>query len=787
MSKHKVLLSAVACLLVLFAQMGLASPLLSLTYDEPIYTATGYAVLTTGDLHWHGVIGHPPLINMLTAWPLLLESTRPDATQVPAWGTDDSLGFSRDLLARFDSLDRVILVTRIPVMWLTLLLAALVYRWARQVWGRAAGLLALITFAFNPNIIAHGMLNTLDMGVTAFGFMVCYGLARYARRPSLASYLGTGLALGAALGSKTSGLFLIGAVGLLAGLFWLTTPGRSWRSLGAWLLRLAGLVSLAALVLWAIYLFEVQPLSQSGLPVPMASYWKGLQYQRSNVSVGQTSFLAGRLISGGHWAYFPFTLLVKTPLPLIVGFLVSLALSLRAGFGPRWSLMPIGIVPGSYLLVSMMVALNIGHRYLLPILPFLSLFIARAAERKRFMTGLRSRILSWSLVLWLIFGTLWIFPDYLAYFNELAGGADGGYRYLADSSIDWGQGLKELKRYLDEHAITDVKLAAFSSVDPALYGLHFEPLPPTVGAPITLTARFNPPPGFYAISVVPLQGRWVLDPDTYDWFRHREPMAKVGHVLFLYDVPQRHTMRWVAQCASDVPILSEGQIVEGFGRVDLRTTTFDCEQSWHYLSGGPGWVMLPGTGDPEGWSEARLVDASLVFQQRQWWNHPALTICAYEETSLGAVPPLVEVHVAPSDWPLDRVVAEGKVVKAPLDTAGPPAFLGYGIQREPGAVELETYWRVVAPPSRPLSLMAHLLTEDGAAISVGDGLGVPIEMWQPDDVIVQRHHLELPQGDASDAYWVESGAYWLDTMERLPVLFDGQKVGDRVLLTVPSR
>ncbi len=787
MSKYKVALSAVACLLVLFAQMGFASPLLSLTYDEPIYTAIGYAVLMTGDLHWHGVIGHPPLINVFTAWPLLLESTRPDVTQVPSWGTDDSLGFSRALITRFDSLDRVTLVTRIPVMWLTLLLAAFVYRWAQQVWGGAAGLLALVSFAFNPNIVAHGMLNTTDLGVTAFGFMACYGLARYVRRPSLASYLGTGLALGAALGSKASGLFLVGAVGLLVALFWLTTPERNWRNLGAWMLRLAGLVSLAALVLWAIYLFEVRPLSRGGFPVPIASYWEGLLYQRSNVSVGQTTFLAGRLISGGHWAYFPFTLLVKTPLPLIIGFLVSLILSLRDGWGPRWSRIPMSVVPGVYLLVSMMVALNIGHRHLLPVLPFLSLFIARVAERKRFMTSLRSRVLSWSLVLWLIFGTLCIFPDYLAYFNELAGGVDNGYRYLADSSIDWGQGFKRLKRYLDEHDITDVKLAAFSSVDPALYGLRFEPLPPTVRAPITLTARFNPQPGLYAISVIPLQGVWLLDPDTYDWFRHREPMAKVGHVLFLYEVPERHVMRWVAQCAIEAPILSEEQIVDGFGRVDLRATTFDCEQSWHYPSGGPGWMVLPGTGDPEGWSEARLVDASLVFQQGQLWSHPALTVYAYEETSMGAVPPLTEVHVAPSDWPLDRAVAEGKAVEAPLNTAGPLTFLGYGIQKEPEAVELDTYWRVVAIPNRPLSLMAHLLAGDGVAISVGDGLGVPIEMWQPDDVIVQRHRLELPQGDVSDVHWIQTGAYWLDTMERLPVIFHGQEIGDRLLLTETSR
>lgn len=773
---------AVLCLLVLFAQMALASLRLSLTYDEPIYTAVGYTALTTGDMHWHGVIGHPPLLNMLTAWPLLLESVRPDATVLPTWGTDDSLGFSRVLLTQFDSLDRVTLVTRLPVMWLTLLLAALVYRWARHVGGASAGLLALIAFAFNPNVVAHGQLNTTDMGVTAFAFVASYALARYLRRPGLRWYLGAGLGLGATLASKSSGLFLIGTFPLVMALFWLMEPGRTWRSVGKWALKLMGLMWIAGMVLWASYLFELQPLTQGGFPVPATSFWKGLLYQRSNVSVGQTTFLAGRLVSGGHWFYFPFTLLVKTPLPILIGLLVSLVLAVRGGVGPRWCSIPTVVTPLVYLLISMMVALNIGHRHLLPMLPFLSLFVGQVVGDKWVEARPWPRLIWGSLTLWLILGTLRVFPDYLAYFNELVGGPDNGYHYLADSSVDWGQGLKELKRYLDSEGIEAVRLAAFSSLDPSLYGLGFEPLPPTAGAPITLTAAFNPPPGLYAISVVPLQGLWLLDPDTYDWFRHRQPVAQVAHVYRIYDVPLRPGARWVSLCAAPTPLLTQDQIAAGFGRNDLRVVTFDCERSWVYPDGGSGWTVLAGNDEPDAWETNRLRDASLVFQQGQHWSHPALRIYAYPEDSESSVPPSTSVRAAPSDWSLEEAVAEGAALEGPISTLGPLTFLGYEVQETADHVALATYWRVVAVPDRPVSLMAHLLAGDGTLISVDDGLGVPIEMWQSGDVIVQRHALDVPRGTGQTPLWFEVGAYWLDKVERWPFVLDGQIVGDRLLL-----
>jgi len=780
---------ALILLLALFAQAMGGARRTSFTYDEPIYTALGYADLTTGDVRLHQVIGHPPLINLLTAWPLLLGQARPDARQVPGWGTDDSLGFSRALVNQLGALDRVALVTRLPVMWLALLLAALVYRWAQQVWGGWAGLLALGLFVFDPHVVAHAQLNTTDMGVTAFGFVGCYALARYLRQPTLAAYLGAGLGLGAAFASKASGAFWIGAFGLVVLVFWLTgdrkTP-RRWSGLVAWLVKLAGWVVLASLVLWGAYLFELRPLATGGLSIPAASHWAGLPYIRSYMATGQTTFLAGRLVLGGHWGYFPLALLVKTPLPVLIGLLLAAVWSLRRGAGPRWSAVPLILVPLAYLIVAMLMALNIGHRHMLSVLPFAFVFIAQLAGERGMLRwpGRRwSRAALGLLAGWYVAGTLVMFPHYLTYFNELAGGPDNGYRYLADSSVDWGQGFKALKCYLDARDGDTVRLAAFSSLDPALYGLRFEPLPPTLGAPTTLAAPFNPQPGLYVISAVPLQGVWVLDPDTFDWFRHRQPLARVGHALFVYDVaPADATFTWVTQCAAPMPPLDSRQVAEGFGRSDLRMAVFDCQQGWLYPAGVRGWTVLPGEDIPSDWASERLTGASLSFRQGEFWSHPALTIYEQHRELEAAVPPQSGATIAPSDWPLGQAVADGTAVTAPVRMAGPLIFLGYELKSQADGVELRTYWRVDGEPDRPLSLMAHLLAADGKLIATGDGLGVPVEVWQPGDVIVQRHYLAFAEDGPAGPYWLQTGAYWLDTLERWPIVLDGQAVGDRLLL-----
>ena len=52
------------------------------------------------------------------------------------------------------------------------------------------------------------------------------------------------------------------------------------------------------------------------------------------------------------------------------------------------------------------------------------------------------------LALWYVGGAIYTFPNFISYFNELAGGSQNGYRYAVDCNLDWGQDLKPLADYL---------------------------------------------------------------------------------------------------------------------------------------------------------------------------------------------------------------------------------------------------------------------------------------------------------------------------------------------------
>ena len=772
-------------LLALFGQLALSAPRLSLTYDEPLYTAIGYADLATGDFRWHGVIGHGPLVNVLTAWPLFLGEAWPDPRQLAEWGTDDSLGFSRSLLRQLGDLSTTAWVTRVPIMWMTVLLAALTARWAGQMWGRAAGLVALWIFAFEPTLVAHGQLNTTDMGVTAFGFLGAYFLSRYLRRPSVGLYLGAGVALGAAVASKTSGHFWIGAYGLIVLLAWVQElRGLSgWcaylRSAAIWSVRLLGWLAIGLLTLWAAHGFEVGSIEVGGLPVPMPSHWLGLSYQRSNVTVGQTTFLAGSLETGGNWTYFPLALLLKTPLPVLVGLLASMGIALQKRRRLPCAVLPAVVPPLAYMVLALWVGLNIGYRHLLPVVPFLCLGTARLAAPGVLAWKLKRRwVVGVLLFVWLMAGTLGRAPHTLAYFNELAGGPAGGHRYFADSTLEWGQGLRDLKSYLDQDG-DGAYLAAFTSIDPSWYGLVSVPLPPTPGdsVPLQLPQRFDPAPGRYVISVTPLQGLWLLDPDTYDWFRHREPIARIGEVLWVYEVAEDPVpLARVVQCATPLPVLDAEALEEGFGRRDLDVATFDCERSWLYPGAG-GWIVLPSNDSRDAWAAERLAGLQMIFRQRDHWQHPATAVYEQRGWPASSVPPELAVRVAPSTALPAEALAGGAALSAPLEF-GPLVFLGYRLDVADTQVVVDSYWRVVSAPSRPLSLMAHLLDAQGTPVAIADGLGVPIEGWRSGDIIVQRHALEAMGGP----FTVQLGVYWLDTLERWAVSADGQSRGDRLLI-----
>lgn len=530
---------AVGVIWLAFALALSSAVVKSPTMDEGNHIARGAAFLGTGDPRLS--LEHPPLVNTLSALPahLLLELRLP-LDQGPWWKDAEWYHFADDFLWRAnDNFEQIVFLARLPIIALGLLLMALVFRWASELGGRRAGLLALVMVALDPNILAHTRLSTTDLGGALFVFLAACAMWRYAQRAtSTTSLLATGVALGLAFSAKMSaalfGPFL--ALSLLSDTL-LTGPDRA-RRVMARLAELALMATLAGLTIWALYGLQTGPLDPGGPTLPAPTYLRGVRAILNKSSASSPNYLLGQINEQGWWYYFLVALLLKTPLPTLALWLFSW--TRRPTRLALFTLLPAFL----YLCTVMSSSLNIGYRHLLPILPLLAVYAGQVASGEWRVANGKSRLAFYVFPLWLALNALLIHPHFLAYFNALGGGPDEGWRALTDSNIDWGQDLKGLKEYIDSHQIERVKLSWFGSAYPERYGIVYEPLP-GVGFGSHWELWSNPPfdrnqpePGIYAISVSNLVGSVFPDHEIYAWFRQRKPDAKIGYSIFIYRVDQ---------------------------------------------------------------------------------------------------------------------------------------------------------------------------------------------------------------------------------------------------------
>jgi hypothetical protein len=794
-------------LLVFFAQVALAARHTSITLDEPLHITSGYACLVTGD--YRLVEEHPPLLKMLQAAPLLLARPRlPDPRTVSGWGDGDLITVAQHVVVPYRPIEPLVFAARVPTMLVGVLLAALVYRWAADVFGPKAGLLALTLYAFDPNMLAHAGVAATDLGAACAIFAATYTFWRWLRQPGGPSWrraLAAATVLGLALGVKSTALMLPPLFGafILGG----RPPGRT---LWPYLRQALAAAGVAFLVLWAQYRFEIGSVPGLPMSLPAASHFLPLLKLQEHMRSGHSAFLMGQNYHHGVWTYFPVAFALKTP-PLTLALLLLTALGLigrrvkSVGWRGEAALLAF---PMLYFGLSLASTLNIGYRHLLPILPFLFVWLSRFTildfrfpiSESRFPFYV-SRFTLYASLLAYVTLTLTLFPWHLAYFNFLAGGPDGGYRYLTDSNLDWGQTWKALGQYLDGQGITEFGLSQYTINDPRAYGLDYIPLPPWPDAPPVLPRRFNPPPGVYAISATTLQGVVVADPEMFDYFRKREPVARVGHAMFVYRVEAPPQADWAAQCTNPVAPLPPEVLAEGLGRGGLRLAYFDCSQSWLYPPGS-GWYALARDSEATGgMSQTHLGRARLAYEQTRAGFVPPFQV--YEWFGLdpleGLRPTLPGtpagprqearqgwVHAAPGDWSPGQAVTEGVALTPPVRVGEALEFLGYVAEHAEARAGFEavirTYWRVTQTPALPLSMMAHLLDENGLPIAVGDGLGVPVDQWRPGDIIVQRHSFDVPPEAPPGRYWIQVGAYTLPNVQRLPIYQDSAPVGDRLVV-----
>jgi hypothetical protein len=214
------------------------------------------------------------------------------------------------------------------------------------------------------------------------------------------------------------------------------------------------------------------------------------------------NYVLGGLNRDGRWYAFPLMVLLKTPLAVFVLAALGARSPGPAGLGVTLAI-PFLVV---MLVFSLGVEPQLGIRYVLPALPFLTLAAARGASdlrgRRRFVVPL---LLGWQAV-----STLSYLPHFVPYFNELIGRRVNAYRYLADSNLDWEDHSYFIARYQARHP--DLLLA----VDPP-----------------------SPRAGWILVGANDLVG--VFDPERDRWLREGfTPTAQVAYAHLLYYVaPER--------------------------------------------------------------------------------------------------------------------------------------------------------------------------------------------------------------------------------------------------------
>lgn len=540
----------------------------SATIDEVPHILAGYRHLQCGDFGINPE--HPPLLKMIAAIPLMSQDLiQPDwdcgskiTEKYEAWFA----GFS---FLTNNGADNIVIPARLATSILSILLIVLVALAAREMFGRAEALIALILFAFEPTIIAHGALVTTDMAVSAGLFASIFLFYRYRKNPTFARFILVGISVGWTLSSKHSGIIVLPILFLLLIADVLFFSGIKFnKDLFVYFTRqlaaFAGIVLIGFVLLWACYDFRYSALpNRTGNVISIDDFFMQLKMPQFIGSesgeivkfISQThllpesytlgladlvatsrrpTFLFGEVMLNGVWFYFPFAFAIKSSIALLALFplgLITFRLYRERGREMLFLLLPSLL----FFAVSLTSEINIGIRHILPVYAFFIIVAAAGA----FVAAQKSKRDRYGLILLLIFHVVTAArtaPDYLPFSNDMWGGSSNTYKYLSDSNVDWGQNIKLVNEYLQRENIKDCWFANFGSgglaqseqpcrLLPGGFGWNFsekpiDAVPPVIEGTILISTGVSPP--------------YRNNAEYLPIIEKAKPIAQIGSTILVY-------------------------------------------------------------------------------------------------------------------------------------------------------------------------------------------------------------------------------------------------------------
>jgi hypothetical protein len=557
------------------------------TFDEPIHLLGGYSYLKWHDYRINPE--HPPLVKVWAALPLLALDINDPRPYTPYWDLilkaepgGPFYPLTQEMFFARNDAERLFSPAKMQMIFLSMILGLFVGLWSYQLYGGTAATVALFLYGLDPNILAHSAIIHSDLPFALFFFVSSYFFWRLENRYSWANALAAILAVALAAITKHSfvAIFLVWTV--LTAIAWSGRPSLS-NSAGAQsplsrtgiLLRSGGLLAGAAvasyITIWAAYGFRFNAVAAVGQPLYMtqispphgatveairayvlehrllpealvAGYSYNLKIWR------HAAYLLGEISQDGFWSYFPVAFAVKTPAPTLI-LLVTLALSWLFGRQERsvnrWLVLPALI----YFCLAVYSRFNLGLRHLLPVYPFLFVLCSGgAAELWRGGARLRRTGLA-ILGLWYVGSSASIYPHYLSYFNEFAGGAKNGHKILLDSNLDWGQDLKFLKQWMDRYHVRTIQMLYFGVGYPNYYGIddlqsrdNVERRVIPRGEEIELPEHLAVSANFY------YAGEIYLPKEMQELLRSYKlgaPIATIGQSILIFKIDRRDSQSYI--------------------------------------------------------------------------------------------------------------------------------------------------------------------------------------------------------------------------------------------------
>ena len=568
--------------------------------DEVAHIPAGYSYLKYGDYRLNPE--HPPLIKDLAAVPLLFMRLKFPITE-PAWTTDANGQWESGWNFIYhigNNADQILFYARLPILLLAIAFGAIIYWFTRRRFGVPAALLALFFYALSPNILAHARLVTTDLGIATFTFVSFYTFLNWMEKPDRRHMILAITGLTLAEIAKFSAALIIPffiIIVIIAVITW-QKPG-TWQQRAKLYLGGLFLIFIASFALiWLFYAPHTRnlPLAKQDqlieaslapdspvrkvllkinhLPLmePLAQYGLGIGMVFNRVSSGNTTYFLGQVTNQSFAWYFPVTYLIKTPLAFQLLTLIVLInacyLYFRKTPTKPWAkfktysqnhfteLTFLGFII-FYAYFSIRSNLNLGIRHLFPIIPLITVLVAVATIRwieALGSGGLRraAQIFLGLMVIWYALANFWIYPSYLAYFNELIGGPANANKYVSDSSVDWGQDLKRLVSYVHDHPeINHIAVDYFGGGDPKYYFCNrkYNPDDSLVATAAGYDCSHSPYVEWHAQNG-PYPGQYIAVSETflendiyyqtqrpnanYKYLRDKTPITKIGYSIYVY-------------------------------------------------------------------------------------------------------------------------------------------------------------------------------------------------------------------------------------------------------------